>query len=313
MNQKMADLPPYRTQPYEPPFTSVGIDCFGPFLVKRARSEVKRYGCIFCCLVTRAVHIEMLDSLDTSSFLNAFRRFSSRRGWPKRVVSDNGTNFVCGQKEMFRLKEAEIHQFSLAKGVEWIFQPPHASHMCGAWERLIRTIRKVLVGTIPRNIVLTDESLRTVLCEIEHVVNSRPITKVSDDPADGAALTPNHVLLLNCSPVLSPTLTSDADVFRHRWRCIQHLANIFWTKWLKEYLPDLQMRHKWQRDKRNVQVGDVVLVVQENTPRGIWPLGLVIAVNEGADGHVRSCRLRLKNDSEISRPINKCVLLECTN
>ena len=160
--------------------------------------------------------------------------------------------------------------------------------------------------------MLTDESLRTVFCEVEYVVNSRPITKVSDDQRDGAALSPNHFLLLNCAPVLAPAVTSEADLYRQRWRCIQHLANVFWSKWLKEYLPNLQMRHKWQRDERDVRVGDVVLVVQENTPRGIWPLGLVMAINEGADGHVRSCRLRLKNDSEILRPISKCVLLECT-
>ena len=301
--QMMADLPPFRVSSHEPPFSNVGIDCFGPFLVKRARSEVKRYGCIFSCMVTRAIHLEMIDCLDTNSFLNAFRRFVARRGMPKRIISDNGTNFVGARRAMFATNN----------DVEWIFQPPHASHMNGAWERLIRTVRKVLVGIVPRNIPLTDESFRTLLCEVERIVNSRPLTKVSDDVSDSAALTPNHILLLNHCPVVSPGSFSDSDIYRQRWRCVQHLADVFWQKWLREYLPELQRRSKWRSSKRNAAVGDVMLVQEDHTPRGVWPLGLVTEVKRSSDDKVRSCKLRLKNGSELWRPITKCVFLEGTH
>ena len=303
--QKMADLPPQRAQPYEPPFTFTGVDCFGPFLVKRARSELKRYGCIFVCFNTRAVHLEVLDTLETDSFINAFRRFASRRGIPREVWSDNGTNFVGAQREMVKMS------------VKWNFNPPHASHMGGVWERLIRIVRKVLTAVLPQGSLhggasLNDEMIRTIFCEVEQIVNSRPITKVSDDVRDSAALTPNHFLLLNSGSLSVPAEFSDTDSHRLRWRCVQHFANLFWQKWIKEYLPDLQKRQKWQRPQRNVRVGDVVLVVREGTPRGVWPLALVMSVDEGADGRVRSCKLRLKNNAEIVRPITKCILLECS-
>jgi hypothetical protein len=99
----MADLPVDRVTADQPPFTNVGVDFFGPFFVKRGRAEVKRYGCIFTCLSTRAVHIEVAHSLDTSLFVYALRRFIARRGNPNQMRSDNGTNIVSGGKEIVQL------------------------------------------------------------------------------------------------------------------------------------------------------------------------------------------------------------------
>ena len=312
LKQKMADLPTQRLVPFESPFTITGVDCFGPFMVKRARTEVKRYGCLFCCFSTRAIHLELLDSLETDSFLNAFRRFVARRGMPREVWSDNGTNFVGADRAMFRVKEDDIQKYALANNVSWHFLPPHASHMGGIWERLIRTVRKVLVGMMPHSTRVTDESLRTILCEAERIVNSRPLTKVSEDIKDVAALTPNHFLMIGCTKgqlPLAPCMFNERDVYRKQWRSVQHLVDQFWVRWLKEYLPELGRRNKWQDAQRSLKVGDLVLVEHENTPRGVWPLGLVVSVKQSADGLVRSAKLRLKNQSEIERPIHKCVLL----
>ena len=96
----MADLPSDRTTPENPPITFVGVDCLGPFYVKRGRAQEKRYGCIFTYMSIRAIHIEMLHSLDANSFINALMRFVARRGYPKRIRSDNGTNFIGGEKEV---------------------------------------------------------------------------------------------------------------------------------------------------------------------------------------------------------------------
>ena len=98
--QKMASLPADRVTPFEPPFSYVGVDCFGPLEVRRGRSTVKRYGVLFTCMTARAVHIEIAYSLDTDSFLNALRRFTARRGEPKQITSDNGGNFVKGEKDL---------------------------------------------------------------------------------------------------------------------------------------------------------------------------------------------------------------------
>ena len=100
--QKMANLPKDRITPNRPPFTYVGVDCFGPFLIRRGRSEVKRYGVLYTCLVVRAIHIEVVHSLDTDSFINSLRRFMARRGSPEHIRSDNGSNFVSGEAELRR-------------------------------------------------------------------------------------------------------------------------------------------------------------------------------------------------------------------
>ena len=99
----MADLPKERLMSGDSPFTNVGVDYFGPFYVHQGRSKVKRYGCLFTCLVVRAVHIEVGNTLDTDSFINALRRFINLRGCPTTVCSDNGTNFQAGERELREL------------------------------------------------------------------------------------------------------------------------------------------------------------------------------------------------------------------
>ena len=311
--QKMADLLPERVSPDMPPFTYVGYDCFGPFMVKRKRCQEKRYGILFTCLAVRAVHIEVIHGMDTDSFIHALRRFMSRRGRPQEMRSDNGTNFVGGNRE---LKEAinqwnkdKLHQHFLQQEIKWIPNPPKASHMGGVWERVIRTIRKIMQALL-REQLLDDEGLQTLFCEIESIINGRPLTKVSDDPRDANALTPNHLLLLRSNECYSPGMFVKSDSYsRRRWRQVQYLADIFWRRWTKEYLPILQMRQKWQTVKRNLAVDDIVLVMDESLPRGSWPLGRVTEVKNGRDGLVRSVKVKT-GKSELLRPVDKLCLLE---
>ncbi|XP_068235660.1 uncharacterized protein [Palaemon carinicauda] len=147
----MADLPSEWLEFGNRPFTYTGLDCFGPFLIKQGRAEVKRYRCLFTCMNTHAVHLEKLNTLETDSFLNAFRRFAARHGVPKKVWSDNGTNFAGGQVQILRsfkdLNQKVLHEYGLDVNLEWHFNPPAASHMGGVWGRLIYTERKVLVWT----------------------------------------------------------------------------------------------------------------------------------------------------------------------
>ena len=207
LQQKMASLPEDRITPCKPPFTYVGVDCFGPFTVRRGRSDVKRYGVLFTCLVVRAIHIEVVHSLDTESFINALRRFIARRGKPEEIRSDNGGNFVKGEKELREAVNAwnqqRIHESLLQRNIKWIFNPPASSHQGGVWERCIRTVRKVM-KSLMREQVTDDEGLSTLMCEVESIVNGRPITKVSDDLRDLEALTPHHLLLLNPASSIPP-------------------------------------------------------------------------------------------------------------
>ena len=160
----MSDLPIDRITPDELPFTRVGVDYFGPFDVKVKRSHVKRYGVIFSCLASRAIHLEIAFSLDTDSYINALRCFMARTGQVKKMISDNGTNFVGADRKLRNaIKEWNISQINdamLQKNVDWQFFPPIGSHHGSVWERLTRSIRVVMNFTL-REQSLDDERLLT--------------------------------------------------------------------------------------------------------------------------------------------------------
>ena len=214
--QKMADLPADRITPGQPPFTFVGVDFFGPFMVKKGRSLAKRYGVLYTCLVVRAIHIEVAHSLDTDSFINSLRRFISRRGVPEEIRSDNGTNLKGGNREISEAVRQwnlnQLHEFLLQREIRWHFNPPRASHMGGVWERQIRSVRKVFAAVLKEQ-TLTDEGLHTLLCEAEAIINGRPLTKLSEDNRDVSVLTPNHLLLLRSNSCFPPGVFSKADSY----------------------------------------------------------------------------------------------------
>jgi hypothetical protein len=302
----MANLPAVRVTAGEPPFTYTGVDFFGPFIIKRGRSEIKRYGCLFTCLRVRAVHIEIVYTLETDSFINALQRFMSRRGQVKEIYSDNGTNFVGAKRE---LNQTKIDNFLKQRFIQWHFNPPAASHMGGVWERVIRSIRRILTAVLTLQ-KIDEEGLSTLFCIVESVLNGRPLTVVSDDCKDLQPLTPNHLLMLQGDVQLTAGEFIKTDLYcRRRWRQVQYLADIFWQRWLREYLPTLQLRQKWLKPTRNLSVGDIVIVANNNTSRQSWPLGRVVEVYKGQDGLVRSAKVAMKA-GEFVRPVNKLCLLE---
>ena len=312
--QKMADLPFDRASPDEPPFTHVGVDYFGPIEVKRGRSLVKRYGVIFTCLVSRAVHLEVASYLDTASCINALRRFICRRGPVLSLRSDNGTNFIGTNRELTKaLKEldhSKIQNAMLNVGVKWTFNPPTGAHHGGVWERLIRLVKKILTSVLKEQ-RLDEEALQTAFCEVEAIMNDRPITTVTSDPNDLEPLTPNHLLLLKTKPVMPPGLFQKIDLYSHRrWRQVQYIADLFWKRWTNEYLPLMQERSKWLKPQRNFTKDDLVLIMDDTAPRNSWLLGRIIETLPGSKGLVRSVRVRTKTNI-LERPVSKlCLLLE---
>ena len=311
--QVMANLPAARVTPDKPPFTYVGVDYFGPLHVKQGRSQVKRYGCIFTCMTIRAVHLEIANSLDTDSFINALRRFVARRGRPQLIMSDNGTNFIGGERELrenlIALNQQKVSDFLLQQNIKWQFNPPTASHMGGAWERMIRSMRKILRCLLKEQVV-SDEVLLTLMSEVEAILNARPLTQLSLDPRDEEPLTPNHLLLLKANPSLPPGVFQKEDAYgRRRWRQVQYLADQFWRRWVREYLPVLQLRQKWTRREQNLEVGDLVLVADGNVPRGCWPLGRITRTYPDHEGDVRQVEVKT-GASYLRRPITKLCLIE---
>ncbi|XP_060601271.1 uncharacterized protein LOC132754629 [Ruditapes philippinarum] len=203
--RSMSDLPFDRVDACTPPFTYSGVDFFGPFHVKEGRKDLKRYGVLFTCLTCRAIHIEIANTLDTHSFINALRRFLSVRGPIRQLRSDRGTNFVGAERELreavSEMNNDKITNFLLKEGCDTFlfkFNVPSASHMGGVWERQIRTVRNILSGLLHNfGGQLDDEALRTFACEVTAIVNSRPLSVENlNDPLSAEPLTPNHLLTM---------------------------------------------------------------------------------------------------------------------
>ena len=221
--------------------------------------------------------------------------------------------FVGAERELRQswqecCKSGEAYVSSTGR-TDWLFNPPHGSHFGGIWEREIRTFRKVFQAVLfEQSLRLTGDSLLTLFCEVESIMNGRPLTPVSDDPFDLEALTPNH-LLLGKGNSFPPGLFDSSDCYtRRRWRQVQYLADLFWKRWKREYLPLLQSRQKWQGQQRNISVGDLVLLIEPNSSRYQWPLGRVISTLQDDDGLVRSVQVRTRT-GDYQRPIAKLVLL----
>ena len=308
--QKMADLPAARVAVDLPPFTNVGVDYFGPVNTRYRRGTVKRWVCLFTCLVTRAVHLEVAFDMSADSFLMAFHRFTARRGKPAVVHSDNGSNFVAAERELRdevkTINSEKVKSSMLLEAIDWRFTPPYAPHMGGVWERMVQSVKSTLKALITSRL-LTDEELLSFTAEAERIVNDRPITKMRSDPRDPTPLSPSDLLLLRGNPSTSPI--AERNPLRRRWATVQALANTFYERFLAEYLSGQQSRSKWQRDMPPLQMHDVVLVADEDTPRGQWPLGLVVEVIPSEDGRVRKARVRVAGKERL-RPTSQLVFLE---
>ncbi|XP_064486113.1 uncharacterized protein LOC135398658 [Ornithodoros turicata] len=212
--QKMADLPKERVST-EPPFTYVGLDVFGPWTVASCRTrgglaQSKRWAVLFTCMSIRAVHIEVIETMDTSSFINALRRFFAVRGPAKHLRSDRGTNFIgaCHQLHVPTpdTDPSAIRNYLSEQRCPWVFNPPHASHMGGAWERMIGSAGRILDSMLldHGSTKITHEVLTPFLAEVTAIINARPLVPISNDP-QCCMLTPSMLLTQkNCTMTEPP-------------------------------------------------------------------------------------------------------------
>ena len=312
--QIMAPLPKTRLRFTFRPFAQTAVDFAGPLYTVQGRRKPrqKRWLCLFTCLETRAVHLEMAWGLDTDTFLNAFTRFTSRRGVPKEVISDRGTNFVGAvgelKKLVSQLDRQKLESKTAELGVTWRFNPPGAPHFGGAHEVLVKAAKKATYAVV-RDRDVTDEELITVFAGVESLLNSRPLTYQSSDPRDSVPLTPNHFLHGQMGGQFAPESVETSTYHpRQRWRKVQDIISQVWRRWLKECVPALNSRPKWTSANRDLKVDEVVLVIQPDSPRGRWPLGRVTEVYPGQDGHTRVAKV-VCGAKTVVRPITKLIPL----
>ncbi|XP_065223148.1 uncharacterized protein LOC135847518 [Planococcus citri] len=317
---KMGDLPASRVQS-SLPFTHVGVDYAGPFSIReRLRSTRgparthKAYWCLFVCMSTKAAHLEVVSELTTAAFLAALQRFVGRRGLPNSITSDNGTNFVGADAELRRQvaaleKDDAVQNYCVSQQVTWKFNPPSAPHMGGIFEALVRSTKyhfKRVVG----NQILTFEEMATILIQIEAILNSRPLTPLSSpDETHFEVLTPAHLLIgrpINAAP--SDYNDINGLSYSKRWHLLNQLRNSFWRQWAQEYLRTLQKRTKWRSPvSRPIQIDDIVLISDEQSPPLVWPLGRITKLYPGKDGQIRVVDLRTRNGACLQRPVAKLI------
>ncbi|XP_052406346.1 uncharacterized protein LOC127952103 [Carassius gibelio] len=323
-HQQMAALPAERVQ-VAPPFTYVGVDVFGPWEIvsRRTRGGVfnsKRWAVMFSCMCSRAVHIEVIEAMSTSSFINALRRFFAIRGPAKQIRSDCGTNFIGASRELeMDLSNPgfkRVEEYLNTQNCTWVFNPPHASHMGGAWERMIGIARRILDCMLleQKRSHLSHEVLTTLMAEVTAIMNARPLIPVSSDPESPLILTPAMLLTLKLGSAPPPPSGSfqEAHLIRVQWKQVQSLADMFWNKWKHEYLKTLQLRYKWQGKRPNLQEGDVVLLKDNQAKRNQWPVGLITKTFPEEDGLVRKVQVEIVKDGArkaFSRPVTEVVLL----
>ena len=314
-DQRMGQVRAERMKP-APPFYHTSVDLFGPLTIRdtvKKRTHGKGFGVIFNCLVTRAIYLDLAEGYSTDDFLKTFQRFVSIRGAPKYMYSDKGTQLISASKKVETIGEKE--------GVIWVFSiPSDAPWYNGASEALIKSVKRGLIIAIGDS-VLNFGELQTALFCIANLLNERPIgTKPGFSLELGSYLCPND-LLLGRSSCYCPNGMYELDSDnRRRLEFIRKITESFWKKWHRDYFPSMLIRQKWHTSKRDVRVGDVVLIQDSNLVRGAWKLAQVIRADPGRDGVVRDVDLRYKivkhgkgydgdMDKIIGRSVHRLVVL----
>lgn len=315
----MGNLPKCRVNEYLP-FINVGVDYGGPFFIKdrkgRGAKVIKAYLCLFVCMSSKAVHLELVCSLTRNDFLNAFKRFISRRGRPSNIYSDNGSNFLGACRYLQELYQflsehgKDIAEALVSERINWHFIPSRAPNFGGLWEAGIKSVKFHLKRVVGESL-LTYEDFYTVLTQIESILNSRPLCPLSSDPEDLNPLTPAH-LLINRSLIALPE--EDVGVIPEnrldQFQKLQRFCQHFWKRWHKEYINELQTRVKWAQNSRQlIKVGDLVLIKNENSPPLCWKLGRILQLFPGQDGVCRVADVRIQNGGTLRRAITKLCLL----
>lgn len=311
MQPQMGDLPADRVNEARP-FSGVATDFAGPFMIKssslRNAKILKAYLCVFVCLSTKAVHLEVVSALSTEAFIAALDRFVSRRGLPSLIRSDCGTNYKGADrylKEVFEflyVNNIVIGSALARRGITWRFDPAVCPHWGGIFEAAVKSAKTHLKRVIG-DTSLTFEEIATVFCKIEAVLNSRPLCPLSADPNDLEALSPGHFLIGQPLNALPEYPFQDVKMYRlSRFQLLQQITQNFWHRWSLEYLHILQQRVKWTDKTDPPKIGDLVMLKEPNLQSMHWRRGRILNLILGADGVPRVAEVRV-GDSILKRAV----------
>lgn len=308
LTPKMGNLPAYRSS-VDFPFKSVGVDYAGPFLILNRKGRgarlIKCYLCLFVCLRYKCVHLEPVGDLTKESYIMTLRRFIARRGKPTELFSDNGGNFVAAAKDLSNFLKGNhesFSEFATQEGITFNFIPAYAPHMGGIWEAGVRSA-KFHIKRVMGNTHLTFEEISTLFAQVEAMLNSRPLCPLSSSPDDFLTLSPGHFIIgrpLNSLP--APALENHKEHALKRHARLEQIRQHFWNRWQREYVSELQLRTKWKTDKTKINIGDLVLLQEDNVPPLSWRLGRVVRLYPGSDGISRVADIKTSR-SCVRRPL----------
>ena len=281
-------LPSERVQ-WVAPFSHVGVDHTGSYTIKDTQGrKSKAYICLFVCATTRAVHLEAVKNLTTTSFVMSLRRLAATKGMPTLIMSDNHKTFIAGETFLLDLQlYPSVQEYLQSKSVWWKHQTPRSPWMGGHFERLVRTIKASLATAIYRKL-LTLEEFSTVVREAENIVSSRPLTYQSDSTRD-VSLSPSQLAwgrdLTLIPPLLQPGDPLDGDhdarATRAQYELLSNALERFRKRWHNEYLLSLREKHYnrcVENPTHHLSVGKLVMVRHDNVHRIEWPLGVITTI-----------------------------------
>jgi hypothetical protein len=313
MEQKMGPLPDHRVQ-MGAVFQSVAIDLFGPVEYQqhvKKRQTGKRWGVVFVCTTTSALHVEFMDTYSTDSFLMALRRFMSIRGTPTRFQSDRGEQLVAAAKQVATWDFKEVIHWAGRKGIEWTLVPTGGQHFNGQAERMIGLIKQQL-WRIFEGKRLTHEETLTVLAEAVHKINSRSL--MGSPRAEGEPLCVQDLMLGRAKPGQVEVKLESGNKLTKRFENVQRVQQEFWKRWIEEVFPEKLRQSKWKREKRDLRVGDIMLRKDETAAGQSYKYAKVVKVHASTDGKIRAADVEYKLPGEsvfrtTTRPIHKLVLV----
>ncbi|XP_047991118.1 uncharacterized protein LOC125230126 [Leguminivora glycinivorella] len=298
------------------------MDFGGPYNIKmlRVRKPVirKAYILLFVCFITKALHIELVSDLTTECFLSALKRFIARRNKPSIIYCDNASTYKGAQNklnDLYKLQSATEHKntvelFAADQGISFKFIPSYSPVFGSLWEAGIKSVKYHLKRVVGET-VLTYEELNSVIVQIEGILNSRPMTALpATNVNETPYLSPAH--FLTGAPLTTypeKDCTKEPVSLTKFWDQCNRMVQNFWKQWYKQYLVQLQNRPKWRKDCKNIEVGTLVIVKDDNVTPLRWPMARVVEVFPGVDGKVRALSIRTPKGSVIRTSIYKvCVL-----
>ena len=328
----MGQLPAQRVTQHHP-FEVTGVDYAGPLTLKKGHTRrpvlIKAYLAIFLCLSTKAVHIEVVEDMTMEAFLAAL--FISRRGLPAQIHSDNGSNFIGAKNDLCQLYQflkstSTQSNYLLSQRIQWRCIPERSPHFGGLWEAAVKAT-KFHLKRIAGPIRFTISELATITCQIEAILNSRPLTSINSHPSDGIqVLIPSHFLIGRPITAYPETVINTSPSLLKCWTMCQAITHHFWQRWSQEYLQQMQKLSKWRTPADNIRVNDIVLIRDETAFTCHWPVAIVENVYPGLDNLVRVVLLKVPSVptmktsakdiiqakpyfSYLKRPVTKVALL----